>query len=59
MDFKILKQSDLQKCPFYIFVPSHYREDGSCKCNSKAERERMIREWDYQPEDFPTPATED
>jgi len=26
-----LKSSDLLKCPTVILLPSHYREDGSCR----------------------------
>ena len=28
---KILKVSDIKQCPTVIFLPSHYREDGSCR----------------------------
>jgi hypothetical protein len=36
---RMIKQSDMQKCPHCIMVPSHYREDGTCK-------------WGYKTEDF-------
>jgi hypothetical protein len=49
---RTLKHSDLARCPFTIFVASHYREDGTCKCNDPEERERMKREWDYTDEAF-------
>ena len=26
-----IKISDIMKCPSAIFLPSHYREDGSCR----------------------------
>ena len=26
-----IKNSDILKCPGAIFLPSHYREDGSCR----------------------------
>jgi hypothetical protein len=39
-------------CPFVIFMPDHYREDGSCKCNDKDHRAMMIAEWEYSEEDF-------
>lgn len=26
---------DILKCPMVIFLPSHYREDGSCRCNER------------------------
>lgn len=47
-----MKQSDITACPHVIFDPTHYRADGSCKCNDPQEQERMIREWDYTPADF-------
>jgi hypothetical protein len=34
-------------CPFTIIALEHWREDGSCKCNSAAERKRMMAEWEY------------
>jgi hypothetical protein len=33
-------------------LPSHYRDDGSCKCDDAAERATMIREWGYTKKDF-------
>lgn len=47
-----LRQSSILACPFVILVPSHYRADGSCKCDDADERERMVAEWDYTAEDF-------
>lgn len=47
-----LRQSDIAACPFVIIEPSHYRPDGSCKCNDPIERERMKRDWEYTNEDF-------
>jgi len=49
---RLIKQSDIGRCPFVIMVAEHYREDGTCKCDDPVERERMIREWEYKPEDF-------
>jgi hypothetical protein len=31
---------------------SHYRADGSCKCDDPVEQARMIREWGYSESDF-------
>jgi hypothetical protein len=42
---RILKQSDIGKCPHVIFMPDHYREDGSCKCNDPDDKE--MAEWGY------------
>lgn len=30
---KVLKNSDIGRCPKYILVPEHYRDDGTCRCN--------------------------
>jgi hypothetical protein len=51
-NFRIIKQSDIAKCPHCIFVASHYRDDGSCKCDDATERAMMIAEWGYTPESF-------
>ena len=40
------------KCPFFIMVPEHYREDGTCKCDDPEHRRMMIREWGYAVDDF-------
>jgi hypothetical protein len=47
-----LKPSMFGACPFTIMDVSHYRPDGSCKCDDPAEQARMIREWGYTREDF-------
>lgn len=31
-DVRVIKQSDIMRCPMFILVPDHYRDDGSCKC---------------------------
>lgn len=49
---RILKHSDISKCPFLILVPDHYRDDGSCKCDDAEERKKMIAEWEYTEADF-------
>ena len=47
-----LPQSAMLACPFFIMVPSHYREDNSCKCDDPTERAVMIQEWGYTTDDF-------
>jgi hypothetical protein len=44
--------ASIKACPFVIIEPSHYRSDGTCKCNCAVERARMAREWEYTIEDF-------
>lgn len=51
-DVREIRQSDIRACPFVIFTPDHYREDGSCKCDDPAERARMIADWGYAAEQF-------
>ena len=42
---RLIKQSDIGKCPFFIMVAEHYREDGSCKCNDEAYRTTVMKKW--------------
>jgi hypothetical protein len=49
---RTIEQSVIRACPFFIFMPDHYREDGTCKCDDPHEREMMISELDYTEEDF-------
>ena len=49
---RMIKQSDIGRCRFFILVPEHYREDGSCKCNDSEHRKMMIQEWRYKIKDF-------
>ena len=55
---RMIEQSAIQKCPFYILVAEHYREDGSCKCNDKDYRKMMIKNWGYKKSDFKNIPTE-
>jgi hypothetical protein len=41
-----LKQSDMRRCRFAILLPSHYRDDGTCRCNDAEHRE--MKEWGYR-----------
>lgn len=47
-----IRQGDIRRCRFYILMPEHYRDDGTCKCDDAAHRAMMIREWEYSPSDF-------
>lgn len=42
----------VRSCPFLILLPEHFRDDGSCKCDDKVHRQRMIEEWEYKEEQF-------
>jgi hypothetical protein len=52
VNIRMIKQSDIKRCRFFILVPEHYREDGSCKCDDADHRKMMIREWGYKEADF-------
>ena len=52
VDKKEVNQEIFNVCPFTIFDPSHYREDGTCKCSNKIHRAFMIKNWDYSKKDF-------
>ena len=43
---RMLKASDLVACPHVIFDPTHYRADGSCRCNDKNHKE--MESWGYR-----------
>ena len=47
-----VRQVDTRECPFVIFDPSHYRENGSCKCSNAEHRKKMIKEWKYKKSQF-------
>lgn len=51
-NIRYIRQSDVMRCPHYIMVPEHYRDDGSCKCDDPQEQEMMTREWGYRRSDF-------
>ena len=46
INVRLIKQSDICRCPHYIVVPGHYRDDGTCRCDDKAHTE--MREWGYR-----------
>lgn len=43
---RLLSTSDIRACPHVIFEPSHYRADGSCRCNDSSHKE--MGEWGYK-----------
>ena len=49
---RVLRNSDIKKCPFVIFLPEHYNDDGSCKCHDPKHREMMKKEWGYTDKSF-------
>lgn len=49
---RTIKQSAIRACRFTILLPSHYRDDGTCKCSNREHRAMMIKEWGYRPRQF-------
>jgi hypothetical protein len=39
-------QINPRACLHYIFLPSHYRDDGTCKCDDPGAS--VMREWGYK-----------
>jgi hypothetical protein len=37
MQIRTLSTADLTRCPKTSLLPAHYRDDGSCLCNERAE----------------------
>lgn len=46
VNVRMIRQRDLMRCPFCILDPSHYREDGTCRCNDATHTE--MKEWGYR-----------
>lgn len=51
-NIRMIKQSDIAKCTFFILAAEHYREDGSCKCDDSEHRKLMINKWGYKKSHF-------
>jgi len=47
-----VKQSTFASCPHVIMDISHFRADGTCKCDDPEHQEFMIAEWGYSKSDF-------
>ena len=44
-DIREIPQSAMLKCPHFIMVAEHYREDNTCKCDDP--KETVMAEWGY------------
>lgn len=42
-----ITQQDMMKCPHYIVHPTHYRMDGTCRCDDKS-HDATMRRWGYK-----------
>ena len=58
-NIRYIRQADIVACEHSIFMASHYRRDGSCRCDEPVERAMMIREWGYDASDFQRPLREE
>lgn len=45
VESRTIDQSDLMACPHVILVASHYREDGTCRCDDPNAPE--MASWGY------------
>jgi len=52
VDIRKMPQSTFSNCPFFIMMPEHYREDGSCRCNDPEYRKKVMKGWGYTKRDF-------
>ncbi len=46
IDVKIIDQSTICKCPHLILDPSHYNDNGTCKCNDP--HSIIMKSWGYK-----------
>ena len=45
-NIRYLSQSDIAKCPHYIFATEHYNTNGICKCNEANNKD--MKKWGYK-----------
>jgi hypothetical protein len=43
---RMIKQSDITKCPHIIMMQEHFRDDGTCRCDDISHTE--MKEWGYE-----------
>lgn len=50
---RIIRTSDIMRCPKHSLSPSHYRDDGTCECKPRRELWAVAAEitvkWRYRP----------
>jgi hypothetical protein len=42
MEVRIITSRDLMNCPKSSLLPSHFRDDGTCRCDEREEAQRDI-----------------
>jgi len=50
VEVKIIKVSDLTKCPKVILLASHYRDNGSCRCDERQCEMDFCDDWKFSGE---------
>lgn len=43
---RVIRQSDLRRCPHFIMMPEHYRDTGHCRCDDPEHTD--MRDWGYK-----------
>jgi len=46
MDVRILKSSDIGRCPKMSLLPAHFRDDGTCRCDEREQARTEVAEAD-------------
>lgn len=44
MKVKVIRMSDIGKCPKHSLMPDHYHDDGTCRCSEREAAAREVRE---------------
>lgn len=54
---RVLPLEAVMRCPHVILLPSHYREDGSCRCNEPdyPEMQKAGYIWDPETKQWESP----
>jgi hypothetical protein len=37
LNIKVVRASDITRCPVRSLLPGHYRQDGTCRCKSRVD----------------------
>jgi len=52
MEIKIISVKDIMRCPMAIFLPSHYRANGTCRCDEPLCEEKDCKREKFRKEIF-------
>ena len=42
MEIRTVYSSDVERCPKHSLAATHYRDDGSCRCDERTEAEVLV-----------------